>query len=866
MTAGLASMRQDCMNTLHAFAVGFFDRVILRWPKTVLLCLALVVAFFAYHAKDFQLDASTETLLMENDPDLRYWREVIRRYGSEDFIFITYHPRKVDLLSTQSLERLARLKAELEALPRVESVLSILDVPLLESPPIALKDLAGDLPTITSQSVDRNLAREEFASSPLYRNLLVSPDLKTTALRVTFESDTIYMTLIDQRDTLKARRQAGDFGPEQAEELALVETELDDHRDHMRQVVQDDIAAIRAIMDHYRDDAELFLGGISMIASDLVTFIRDDLKMFGLGVLVFLVIMLTVIFRRPRWVLLPMLCCLISVVTMIGVLGLSGWEVTVISSNFISLQLIITMAVSIHLIVRYRDLRRQNPQRPHRDLVLDSVRFMMIPCLYAATTTIAGFGSLLLSDIRPVINFGWMMSAGIIISNLLTFILLPTVLVLLKEDSAVVEKPPHFTITPHLAHFTEGHGTLILVVAIAALLASVVGVSRLQVENSFINYFKSSTEIYKGMLLIDQQLGGTTPLDVIIRLPEDSTPVTAVDPDEFLDEAASAPAPDSTPADETAGVFDTFDEFDEAPDDDKYWFTAAKMARVEAVHDYLESLPATGKVISLGTMAKVARKFNKGETLDNFQLALIYTEMPDDIREMVLAPYVSVADNEVRFTIRIKDSLPDLRRNALLEKIKADLVAKFGFTPEQVRLGGMMVLYNNMLQSLFRSQISTLGVALAALLVMFFVLFRSLKVSLIAITPNLLAIFVVLGFMGWMEIPLDMMTITIAAISIGMAVDNTIHYIYRFIHEFAIDGRYLPTMHRCHSSIGYALFYTSITVIVGFSILILSNFIPSIMFGLLTGLALLMALLAALTLLPRLIVMIKPFGPEAPQP
>jgi predicted RND superfamily exporter protein len=287
------------------------------------------------------------------------------------------------------------------------------------------------------------------------------------------------------------------------------------------------------------------------------------------------------------------------------------------------------------------------------------------------------------------------------------------------------------------------------------------------------------------------------------------------------------------------------------------------MALVEQIHDYLESLPETGKVLSLGTMMKIAEKLNNGKPLDNFELAVLYNELPDNFRNMVLTPYVSVEHDQVRFSIRVRDSEKSLKRNMLLKKIQHELTNQPGLKKENVHLTGMLVLYNNMLQSLFSSQILTLGVVVLALMCMFLILFRSLKIALIAISPNLLSIGVVLGVMGWMNIPLDMMTITIAAISIGIAVDNTIHYIHRYRHEFKVDRNYIKAVHRCHGSIGYAMYYTSITIIMGFSILVLSNFIPSIYFGLLTGLAMLIALIAALTLLPQLIVVFKPFGQEA---
>jgi len=615
-----------------------------------------------------------------------------------------------------------------------------------------------------------------------------------------------------------------------------------------------DIDEIRAIMDNYRQDAKLFLGGVSMIADDMVSFIKNDLKIFGIGVFFFLIVTLSIIFRKLRWVMLPMLCCGFSAISMIGLLGLFGLEVTVISSNFISLQLIITMAITIHLIVRYRELSLKNPEAGQRKLVLDTVRLMLRPCLYAGLTTMAGFGSLLLCNILPVVTFGWMMIAGITVSLFVTFMLFPAGLILLNEETLKSKFDVKFSLTSILGKFTQGHGTMIMVISCIVFIISAMGFSKLVVENSFIDYFKHTTEIYQGMKVIDRNLGGTTPLDVIVEIEK---PETSLPPN-----TSSDTSKENTENPDESDEFAEFDEFDKTVDDDKYWFTSEKMDQVKKIHDYLDGLPETGKVLSLGTMMKIAEKLNSGKPLDNFKLALLYSELPAEFKDIVLNPYVSVKNNQVRFSIRIIDSEKSLKRNELLKRIHNDLIGKLGLKEKNVHLTGMLVLYNNMLQSLFNSQILTLGITVLALMCMFLILFRSIKIALIAIFPNLLSIGVVLGFMGWIKIPLDMMTITIAAISVGIAVDNTIHYIHRFKQEIKVGGDYIKTVHRCHGSIGYAMYYTSITIIIGFSILVLSNFIPSIYFGLLTGLAMLIALIAALTLLPQLIVFFKPFGPE----
>jgi predicted RND superfamily exporter protein len=835
------------MVKLRSITIYFFDKIILNRPLLVMACLLLLVCFLGYHAKDFKLDASADTLLLEDDKDLHYSRIINSRYAEEDFLIITYAPEK-DLFSEETLSELTDLRDELLRMKRVSSVSSILDAPLLESPPVPVKELANNIRTLESPATDKKLARIEFKNSPVYKNLLVSPDLKTTVLLVKFIVNIRQLDLLTHRNNLRQKKRSGHLTKKESVELRDVSDEFIKHRDKMRKIRHRDVAEIRSIMDRYREDARLYLGGINMIADDMVTFIKNDLKVFGLGVLFFLIITLTAIFKKPRWVLLPIFCCAFSIISMMGLLGIFNWEVTVVSSNFISLQLIITMAITIHLIVRYHELHHNNPQAEHRQLILDTVCFMFKPCLYASLTTIAGFASLLLCDILPVRTFGWMMIAGIIISLMFTFLFFPAEMMLLDKTKPVTKQKTQYSLTKNLAKLTESHGGMILIVSGIVFILSIVGVRKLEVENCFIDYFKETTEIYQGMKLIDQKLGGTTPLDVIVELKDPK--ILNIGPARIKAENGAE------------NEFEEFEEFEDNQDEEKYWFTSGKMALVMKIHDYLDGLPETGKVLSLGTMLKLAQKLNEGEPLDNFKLALLYSNLPGKFRRMILKPYVSIEHDEVRFSVRVRDSEKSLRRNELLIKIRSDLTNKIGLKPEHVHLTGMLVLYNNILQGLFSSQILTLGVTILALICMFMLLFRSLKIALIATFPNLLSILAVLGFMGWAKIPLDMMTITIAAISIGIAVDDTIHYIHRFKREFQTDRNYINTLHRCHETIGHAMCYTSLTIIIGFSILSMSNFIPTVYFGLLTSLAMLIALIAALTLLPQFLITIKPFGPE----
>ena len=830
----------------------FYDKFILAYPKTILLILLISIAALGYQARYLEIDASAETLLLEDDKDLAFTRKVNERYGSRDFLVLTYSP-KIDLLADATLDVLRKLSADLLELERVESVDSILTVPLLESPPKPVKELLKNVPTLESPGIDKVLAREEFLNSPIYRDNLVSPDFKTTALLVNLHDDPLYRDLLQHRNSLRKKERDGTLSVIEQSELEKVQIDFKNHRDKMRLVEHNNISLVRNIAKNYRGEAKIFLGGASMVADDLITFISSDLQVFGSAVFVFLIVTLWVIFRQLRWILLPVITCTFSVVATSGFLGLFGWEVTVISSNFISIQLIITMAITIHLIVRYRELARLLPEMDQRQLILHSTIFMARPCTFAVLTTVVGFASLVLSGILPVMNFGWMMSAGIGVSLFLTFLIFPVLLMQMPKAMPNTSFESRFALTKIFADITESHGKTILFISVVALILSVAGVSKLNVENSFIDYFKESTEIYQGMKLIDRQLGGTTPLDLVVdlELAEDAAPQAE---QEVKAEAEL----------EDEEEFDAFEEeFEETANEAQYWFTAEKMERIEKIHDYLNGLEQTGKVLSLGTMLKIGKTLNSGKPLDNFSLALLYNELPERFRKIILDPYVSVENNEVRFYMRIRDSEPNLRRNELLLQIQHDLNSKLEIPEEKGQLANLLVLYNNMLQSLFKSQILTLGVVIVSFLFMFIFLFRSFIIALIAIFPNVLSIGVVLGFMGWVGIPLDMMTITIAAISVGIAVDNTIHYIHRFRHEFASNRNYLASMRRSHESIGYAMYYTSITIIIGFSILVLSKFIPSIYFGLLTGLAMLIALVAALTLLPQLLIFLKPLGPES---
>ena len=837
--------------TSTLFAI--YERLVLAHPARVLVLMIAVLAFFAWQARHFELDASADSLLLEDDRDLQTLRELQTRYASQDLLIVTFAPEG-DVFDQASLAQLRTLRDRLRTAPGVESVTSILDVPLLDNvEDVSLAAVADNIRTLDDPETDRARAKAELLASPVFAEVIVSADARTTALLLGMQDDEAYRALLAQRNRLLVARSAEDLDDAGRAaidaELDGIETFYESAKRRVTAARRAEIAAIRGMLAEFAGGARLgtpeaggtlHLGGVPMIADDMITFVRNDLIVFGIGVAVFLVIVLSLIFREVRWVALPLAGCVYAGLLMIGMLGLVGWKVTVISSNFLALMFIITISMNIHLTVRYRQLHRDSPELSHRDLVAATVRRMVWPCLYTALTTIIGFGSLVFSGIKPVIDFGWMMSIGLAVTFATAFTLFPAIVLLLGRASATerVDAEGTFTqgVTRGLALAAERRGGWVLAAAGVLVVIGALGTSRLTVENSFVDYFSDDTEIYRGLALIDRELGGTTPLEIILDLDEDRI---------FDDEPAPKPV-----------------EYDAEAEREKagYWFTEFKIERIKEVHDWLASQPEVGKVLSLASLVRVGEKLNDGEPLDSLMLALVYRRVPEDLKRSLIDPYVDILWDEARISLRIRDTLPDLHRKELLDRIRTGLRDELELGPDDVTVSGLLVLYNNMLQSLFTSQISTLGAVLAGVAIMLLLLFRSLTLALLGIVPNLLAAGAVLGSMGLLGIPLDFMTITVAAVTIGIAVDNAIHYIYRFREEFAGSGDYVETMHVCHANIGRAVFYTSATIIFGFSILVLSNFLPTIYFGLLTGLAMAIALLAALTLLPKLILLTKPFG------
>jgi predicted RND superfamily exporter protein len=853
-----------------------YHLVITRYASAIVL-IALVLAGVALsQLEKVRLDASSDSLLLQGDPDLAFFEEATERYESYEFLIMTWEPES-PLLGEASLSGLSAMVSDLKSVPDVRSVTSALDVPLLESPPISLTDLSDldSIPSLRDPQVDRALALREFTSSQLYKNLVVSEAGDLTAVQVTIEPNKEVDRLGDLRKSLrKSVAEGGDI--EVQRQLSAVELAYDEATRTVNADRAALVANVREVAEKYRDQSRIFVGGVPMIAADMLDFVQDDLVTFGTSIILVMVAMLALIFRDYRWVLIPISVCTLSATLMLGILGFTDWRMTVISSNFVAVLLVVALALAIHLVVRYRELEVKEPDMPRAERAVMAARLMFIPCFYTAVTTMVAFTSLVVAGIKPVIDFGWMMTAGIVVAFVVSFSLVPALIAILPDMGAKGANDS-LSMTRRFATVVERFGGLVFAVTGLLILLVALGLSRLQVENRFIDYFKDTTEIYQGMELLDSRLGGTIPLDIILYPPSESTQTVDV-----LASADLALADERTTievvASDDLGFEDDFgDDEDGLWDDDAfgedvsfadensaeigYWFTLEGRDLIDQIHGIVEARSESGKVLSLSTGFSVMDRLYD-DKLGGVELALVERSLPADVAEVLIAPYYDPIEQQARISVRAMETSKTLRRAQYLESLYAQILTETGLDETRVKFTGLLVLYNNVLQSLYASQILTLGAVFIAIGVMFLALFRSVSLALLGLAPNILAAGLVLGVMGLAGIPLDIMTITIAAIVVGMGVDNCIHYIHRFRREFELDGSYREAMYRSHSSIGRAMYYTTLTVVVGFSMLTLSNFTPSIYFGVLTVMAMLAAVMGALLLLPKLILAFEPLGPE----
>ena len=818
--------------------ISKYSIFVIKNPLLILSAVLLVILIASQGITNFKLDASSDALVLEGDESLKTYRENEKEFGDSSFLIVTFKP-EFELFSYQSLNQLSQIEESLSKLDGVDSVLSLLDAPIFFQPKVGLTEVADNLKDLSTEGIDLSKAKQEIINNPIYRDLIISKDGSTTAMQIVLRGNDEYDLLITDRyrilDILKSKEpitnETKTLLQDDLESINKRISELNDNESNFNSSL---VSEIRSILDVHRNNATLYLGGPAMITSDMMEYIRSDLVVFGVAVASVFAIMLFLFFGNIWFVILPISNAFLTTFVTAGFLGYMDWKISVVSSNFIALLLILTISLTVHVLVKINELQKGSID--NEKSLIDAVEQMFLPCFFAALTTAVAFLSLLLGELKPVIEFGKMMAFGISIAFIFTFSFLPSSLSLIKNNKSKDYLSLH-KITNWILAISKKYSTYIYLSFTIVFCVLIFGTTKLVVENRFIDYFDEETEIYQGMLEIDKNLGGTATLDIIIKEPLFIASDDLIE-DEFFDDS----------------LFD-----DESSSASGYWWNVYSLAELEEIHDYLDSLPEIGKVLSVASGIKLARLINDGEDLNDLELALLRSVLPEDIRETLLYSYINKDDSVVRISTRVNESAENLNRDELLQKINNDLITKFNLSEDRFEITGLAVLYNNMLQSLFQSQIGSLLVVFSVIAFMLLLIFKSFKVMIIGLIPNIFVASSVVGILGLLKIPLDIMTITIAAISVGMAVDNTIHYIYRYKKEIKITNSIEMALQNAHTTTGRAIFYTAATIATGFSILSLSNFFPTQLFGIFTALAMLIAFISSLSLLPNLLVKFKVF-------
>jgi len=775
---------------------------LVRHYKVTLAFFLLLTLASGWFARLFEIDASAETLLVKNNRLYIEARLNNRQFNPDEFILVAYRPHDGNIYSENSLEDLRSISAAVSELERVENVVSILNVPLISEVSGLTLDMDPQQLTLANRNYSEAQLRRIFTDHPVFTDLLVNAKQTATALQVVFKKDEEFRALDSRILDLEREMLQAPLSDNAARELESLQGEAAALQRKIQLAREAEIEAIYAVVEPYRANADIFLGGGYVLAKHLVDIISNDLVVFGSAISLLICVLLFVMFRDFRWVLIPMLCCFCSVLITMGLFGFLGFKTTVISSNFIALQLILTLALVVHLIVQYQHLARDCPELAHADLLERTVALKTTPCLFAGITTSVGFASLLFSNIQPIISFGWMMIVAMGTSIAVSLVLFPGVLMLFRNVLPHHKGKLATVIVEFFHRVTAKHTWPVLVGSVFLLVFSLTGLNKLNVENSFLNYFRADTQVRQELVFIDQEFGGSTALDIVY------TPAPGGNPDLIV--------------------------------------TAATLATLQSMQATLETSAAVGKAISVTNFTELARKINNDQPLTEYELNSIYLMLDRELRERLVGSYMNTDTGALRISTRIIDSTEGLNRKEFLANVHAVMQELGG--DGQYTVTNLFVLYQDILQRLYDSQILTLGLVYVALGLIMMLLFRSIRIGLVALIPNVLTTLFILGFMGWTAIPLDLMTITIAAIAMGIAVDDTIHFTHQFREDRA-EGAEAALGNSFHK-VGLALLYTSVIIAVGFSVLGFSDFVPGIYFGLLTALAMLVALLTNLTLLP----------------
>ena len=792
---------------------AFLANFIIRHAKLILIVFVLAGALAAWSAQQFKIDASADTLLIKNNKMFVETQVVNERFSPQEFILVAYKPKNHALFSQQTFNDIQQISSEFKALPRVGGVTNILNVPLLSLSNELDPNLKPEQLTWQANQYSAAKMQQVFTDHPLFTDLLVNQDQTATAMQIVFKPNKELLDIQSQIIAIQKGILQGEnteLSEEDEQKIEALKAKAQPIEEQLKLTRQQEIKKIYQIIEPFKDDADLFLGGAYVLGQQMIDIIQSDLLLFGSAIGLAICLILFVLFRKIRWVVLPLLCCGLSVLLTVGLFGVLDFRATVISSNFIALQLILTLAVVVHLIVEFRQLEATDTESNQQDLLRETFINKFKPCLYAGITTSVGFASLLFSGIQPVVSFGWMMIVAMGVSISASLILFPAVLASFTRKGDSHEGRLSRWLVSGLSAFSLKRPTFIVLTTLVIGGGAIFGVLKLDVENSFLNYFKESTQVRTELEFIDKEFGGSTPLDLIYTIPKD-----------------------------------------ERRDD--LVMSARTVQTLQKIQHVMRQYEATGNITSVVNFTELAKKVNQGKPLTEYELTVIYKLLDDSLTEQLLGAYFNPENQQLRISTRIQDSTPDFNRAEFLQTLRDDL-DMLEIAPERYSLTNLFVLYQDILQRLFTSQIMTLGLVFGALTLVLLVIFRSFKVAIIAVIPNILTTLVILGVMGWLAIPLDLMTITISAIAMGIAVDDTIHFVHRYLEELNKESNdSQQAVQNTFKSVGFALIYTTTIIAVGFSLLSFSDFVPSILFGLLTCLAMLLAFITDTTLLPVLL-------------
>ncbi|OCR17959.1 hypothetical protein BA919_00520 [Helicobacter pullorum] len=803
--------------------LAFIFKTILKYPKQILFCCILFFFISLFYAIKLPIDASSESLILENDKDFKIYEEILQDYQTKDFLILAFIPKDGNVFSNHSLQILQKITQDIKKIPQVQDTLSILNAPLLKSTPnLELQEILKINPTLLSKQTDKNLAKNEILNHPFYTQNIISKNAKTAGILIYLKEDIKLKELTQLKNTANTKEEKQNI-------QNLIHTHKQNSQIHNAQTIQ----ALKSLKEQYIAEGKVYLGGIMLIASDMIDYVKSDLITYGTALSIILALMLWIFFRHIYFVALSFCVCLFSLVVSSGIFSFFGYQITIVSSNYVSLLLIISVSLIVHLIVSYLEFYEKFPKASQKNLVYAVMLNKASPSFFAVLTTIIGFLSLVFSKILPIIHLGIIMSIGVSVALIFTFMLFGAILVILPKPQKVKDLPKwHHIFLLKCANLATNKPKLIYAISFLCIAFSIYGIMNLKVENSFVNYFKDDSEIKQGLLTIDQDLGGTIPLEIIINFQDKSSKDSSLS--DFENEFE--------------------EEFNVLEQQDSYWFDSQKLRIAEKIHTYLANKEYIGSILSLHSLSMLVGSLGLGA--DDFTIAFLYKNSPQNLKNQLFTPYANIAKNQMRFIFRTFDSNPNLKRNLFIHEIQNDLTTLLQNESVTFKINGMMVLYNNLLQSLIASQVDTLSLVIGAIFLVFVLIFRSFKLSVIALLTNLIPLGAIFGFLGISGIPLDLMGITIAAICLGIGVDDVIHYIHRYKEELKSHS-IKQAIIRSHSSIGNAMYYTTLIIVVGFCAMMTSNFIPTIYFGLLTTLVMLLMLAGSLILLPTFLITLK---------